>query len=149
MLSIKSIMEVEVLRERELVWTEHITYISSKISRGMWMLIKARKYLKDAMIALYASFVFPYLKYCNYIWGSTCKSKLSRLCALQNKIVRIIFMWSLDKAPKFISSSWYNAPLAYQQISHWSLYVPILHSALVEFHIFFSNFFKTNSEFHE
>ena len=41
-------------------------------------------------MALYYSFVYPYLMYCNHIWGSTYKTNLRRLVILQNKVVRII-----------------------------------------------------------
>ena len=74
-----------VIIDKELTWNEHITYINSKILKGMGMLIKARNYLnKDGLIALYNSFVFPYFTYCNHIWGSTYKSNLSKSCVLDN-----------------------------------------------------------------
>ena len=41
-------------------------------------------------MALYYSFVYPYLMYCNHIWGSTYKTNLRRFVILQNKVVRII-----------------------------------------------------------
>ena len=55
------------------------------------MIIKARNYLNEnGLMALYYSFVYPYLMYCNHIWGSTYKTNLRRLVILQNKVVRII-----------------------------------------------------------
>ena len=55
------------------------------------MIIKARHYLnRDGLLALYYSFVYPYLLYCNHIWGSTYKTNLKRLVILQNKALRII-----------------------------------------------------------
>ena len=55
------------------------------------MIIKARQYLnKQGMLSLYYSFTYPYLTYCNHIWGSTYKTSLKRLTMLQNKAVRII-----------------------------------------------------------
>ena len=41
------------------------------------------------MINLYNAFIFPYLMYCNHIWGSTYKTNLLKLQILQNKAVRI------------------------------------------------------------
>ena len=66
-------------------------HIAGKISRGIGMIIKARDYLnKDGLLALYNAFIYPYITYCNHIWGATYKSSLTRLVKLQNKIVRII-----------------------------------------------------------
>ena len=55
------------------------------------MIIKARHYLnKDGLLALYYSFVYPYLIYNNHIWGSTYKINLKHLSILQNKALRTI-----------------------------------------------------------
>ena len=55
------------------------------------MVIKARNYLnKSGLITIYYSFIYPYLTYCNHIWGCTYKTNLQRLVTLQNRIVRII-----------------------------------------------------------
>ena len=57
----------------------------------IWDLGKARKYINnDCMINLHNAFTYPYLMYCNQIWGSTYKTNLSKLQVLQNKSVRII-----------------------------------------------------------
>ena len=65
--------------------------LSGKISRGIGMIIKARQYSnKQELISLYYSFIYPYLTYCNHIWGSTYKTSLKRLTMLQNKAIIII-----------------------------------------------------------
>ena len=80
-----------VVIDNKLNWKDHIMHIAGKISRGIGMMIKAREYLnKDGLLALYNAFIFPYITYCNHIWGATYKSNLTRLVKLQNKIVRII-----------------------------------------------------------
>ena len=62
-----------------------------KIARGIRILIKARGYFNnDCMKCLYYSFIYPYLMYCNHIWGNTYKTSLSKLQVLQNKAVRVI-----------------------------------------------------------
>ena len=77
--------------DNELNWKNHIAYICGKISRGIGMIIKARSYLNQSgLMSLYHSFIYPYLTYCNQIWGSTYKTNLHRLTVLQNKAVRII-----------------------------------------------------------
>ena len=80
-----------VFIDNKLNWKDHISYISSKIARGLGMIIKARNYLnKNGLVNLYYSFIYPYLTYCNHIWGSTYKTNLQKLVILQNKVVRII-----------------------------------------------------------
>ena len=93
----QSVMETDLSKflgvyiDKKLNWKTHISYIAGKIARGIGILIKARKYFThECLITLYYSFVFPYLIYCNNIWGSTYKSNLSILQVLQNKAVRII-----------------------------------------------------------
>ena len=66
-------------------------HIAGKISRGIGMIFQARDHLnKDGLLALYSAFSYPYITYCNHIWGATYKSNLNRLVKIQNKIVRII-----------------------------------------------------------
>ena len=93
----ESICEVQktkflgVIIDKKLTWKEHIAFIAGKISRGMGMVIKARNFLnKEGLITVYYSFIYPYLIYCNLIWGCTYKTNLQRLVILQNRIVRII-----------------------------------------------------------
>ena len=45
-------------------WSNHITYINSKIAKGICIIYRARKFfLKSALINLYYAFIFPYLIY--------------------------------------------------------------------------------------
>ena len=44
----------------------------------------------DGLVNLCYSFIYPYLTYCNHIWGSTYKTNLQKLVILQNKVVRKI-----------------------------------------------------------
>ena len=64
-----------VIIDNRLCWKDHILYISGKIARGIGVILKARKYLmKDSLITLYYSFVYPYLIYCNHVWGLSCQT---------------------------------------------------------------------------
>ena len=79
--------------DNKLNWKKHISYLAGKISKGIGMIIKARHYLhKNSIIALYHSFNYPYLIYCNHIWGCDVLIKviLKKLITIQNKIARII-----------------------------------------------------------
>ena len=80
-----------VFIDNRLTWKKHIDYISGKISRGIAVILKARKLLNErALITLYYSFVYPFFTYCNHVWGNACKTHLKRLVILQKRIVRII-----------------------------------------------------------
>ena len=39
---------------------------------------------------LYYSFIYPYMIYCNQIWGSACKTNIEPLLILQKRVMRII-----------------------------------------------------------
>ena len=53
-----------VILDDKLKWTHHISYIKNKISKGMGIILNARKVLKKkVLLQLYHSFVTPYLIY--------------------------------------------------------------------------------------
>ena len=80
-----------IIIDNKLNWSKHIAYISGKIARGIGVIIKARKCLpKQSLITLYYSFIYPYLTYCNQVWGNACASHLNKLIILQKRAVRII-----------------------------------------------------------
>ena len=80
-----------VIIDSQLTWKYHISYISGKIAKGIGIIIKARKLLdRDTLITLYYSFIYPYLQYCNHVWGNTCVTYLRKLHILQKRIVRVL-----------------------------------------------------------
>ena len=80
-----------VYLDNKINWKKHISYISGKVARGIGLIIKARKMLtSDALLTLYLSVVFPYLSYCNHIWGCTYPTNLKQLLVQQKRIIRII-----------------------------------------------------------
>ena len=80
-----------VLIDDKLNWKMHINDISGKISRGIAIIVKARKLINtESLKCLYYSFIYPYLTYGNQIWGSTYKSNLEKIYVLQKKAMRII-----------------------------------------------------------
>ena len=75
----------------KLNWRDHVSFVCRKVPRGLGVTIKARKVLqKESLISLYHSFIYPYLIYCNQIWGSACKTQIEPLFILQKKALRII-----------------------------------------------------------
>ena len=80
-----------LLVDEKLTWKNHIDYISKKISKGIGILTKARPFINIITCkTLYYSFIYPYLLYCNHIWGCASKTALQRLVILQKKVIRII-----------------------------------------------------------
>ena len=77
--------------DNEINWKEQITSISGKFARGIGLIINARKMsTSDALSTLYYSFIFPYLSYCNHIWGCTYQTNSKQLVVQQKRIIRVI-----------------------------------------------------------
>ena len=76
-------------------WVQHITYVKSKVSKGIGIMYQARKYLdKNSLVNLYNTYIYPYLIYCVESWGNISQCHLNPLFILQKKILRIItFSW--------------------------------------------------------
>ena len=77
--------------DNKLSWNSHIKHISSKISKSVYIM----KYLKyifptNILKTLYQTLVFPYMNYCNIIWGSAYNNTLKPIILLQKKCIRII-----------------------------------------------------------
>ena len=71
--------------------SNHISYINSKIAKGIGIICRARKfYSKSALINLYYAFILPYLIYCVEVWGNALSTHTQPLIKLQNIIIRII-----------------------------------------------------------
>ena len=80
-----------VIIDDKLTFERHIVYTKIKISKGLGIIIKARKYLnRELLLKLYNCFVFLYLTYCVEVWGNTAEKYLDPLIKVQKKIVRVI-----------------------------------------------------------
>ena len=80
-----------VIIDDKLNWIQHITYVKTKISKGIGIMYKARNYLnKKCMSNLYHTYIYPYLIYCIEVWGNAPKCHLNPILLLQKKIIRII-----------------------------------------------------------
>ena len=80
-----------VVIDNKLSWKDHISFVCRKVARGIGVIIKARKVLhNESLKCLYYSFIYPYMIYCNQVWGSACKTNIEHLQVLQKRAVRII-----------------------------------------------------------
>jgi hypothetical protein len=128
-------------------WKPHITYLSKKIAKSIGILSLAKQTLnKDTLLQLYYSFIYPYLLYCNLIWGKATNTNIWPLFKLQKIAVRII----------------YNIPPRSSTLAHFNsaklLRLPDIHQLSVGIFMhnykmgklpeIFNHFFHFNSEFH-
>ena len=80
-----------VIIDSGLTWSEHVSYVMNKVSKGIGIINKAKHCLnKQSLVSLYNSFIYPYLIYCIEIWGSTNNYIINPLYILQKRIIRII-----------------------------------------------------------
>ena len=77
-----------VIVDDNLNWKDHVSFVCKKVARGLGVIIKARKVLRNESL-LYYSFIYPYLIYCNQVWGSACKTNIEPLFILQKRALRI------------------------------------------------------------
>ena len=80
--------------DKKLTWQRHVSYISSKIARSLYVLNRLKFKLSfNALFSLYFSLIYPHLIYCNILWGCAAKSIPNELFLLQKRAVTIINMW--------------------------------------------------------
>ena len=81
-----------VLLDENLYWKEHIKYTENKIAKNLGLLYKARPFLeRNALLALYSSYIQNYINYANIAWGSTCRTNFKKLTVIKKHAIRIIF----------------------------------------------------------
>ena len=96
-----------IIVDNKLTWTQHINELCNKVAKGIGINRKVRHILnRKSLINLYYTFIFPYLSYCNIVWGRAANDHLSRIFLLQKKILRCIFnvVYREYTAPLFMES---------------------------------------------
>ena len=80
-----------VFIDQNLKFNSHTKYISNKISKSIGILYRLKNYLPISNLrSLYFAFIYPYLLYCNLVWGGTYSIHLDPLVKLQKRAIRII-----------------------------------------------------------
>ena len=80
-----------IIIDDKLKWIHHTSYIKNTISKGMCIILKARKIMKrKVLLQLYYSFVIPYLIYCVEIWGNVSDIHLHQLITTQKKMLELL-----------------------------------------------------------
>ena len=86
-----NIVFLGVILDEHLTWKSHISHVSNKISKSTGIIRKSSFFLlKQSLLTLHYSMVYPYLQYCNVVWASTYASNLPRLVLLQKRVIRIL-----------------------------------------------------------
>ena len=137
-----------VMVDSHLTYESHINHIKGKISRGIGILYKAKKYLNEsALLTMYYAFIYPYYTYCITVWGNAFSSVLEPLIKLQKRAVRqITGAGRYDHTmPIFQSLNVLNITKLYIYSVLIFLY-KYHHQDLLNF---FADFFMTNDTFHE
>ena len=80
------IIQYGVIFDDNLDWSNHISYINTKIAKGIGIIF----FSTTALINLYHAFRFPYLICCVEVWGNALSKHVQPLIKLQNKILKII-----------------------------------------------------------
>ena len=87
--------------DSKLNWKTHAEHITIKISKGLGVIGRARNILpQNILLMLYRTMIYPYLIYCNIVWGSAKDSVIKKLLLLQKRAIRIITkssFWSSTK----------------------------------------------------
>ena len=80
-----------VMVDQHLTFESHVKYIERKITRGIAILYKAKRILKESsLLTLYNAFIYPYITYCITVLGKTYPSVLDPLIKCQKRAVRIV-----------------------------------------------------------
>ena len=88
---VESVKFLGVILDSKLSWSEHISFVRCKISKGIGIMCKARKYLSiSTLVTLYYCFIYPYITYCVEVWGGANITLLSSIIKLQKCVIRII-----------------------------------------------------------
>ena len=77
--------------DEKLKFNEHIKEVNAKVSRSIGVIYRIRDFLPSCiLLKLYNSIIYPYIFYCNSIWGGTYQVHLQRLTILQKRSIRLI-----------------------------------------------------------
>ena len=104
----KSTKFLGLLIDDQLSWKHHISHLNSKISRALFQIKQAKKFLPvNCLRTLYFSMIHPYLLYGIMAWGNAKPSLLKRTVILQKRAMRYINKSSYNShtEPLFKSSN--------------------------------------------
>ena len=126
----------------------HIEYVCKKLAKCVGIISKARKKLhKPSLITLYYSFAFPYLTYCNHVWGNNYPTTLAKLKLIQKRLIRIITCspYRAHTEPLLYAHNLVNVT----DINVYIVGIFMYHCLLGDLPDIFDNFFVRNRDVHQ
>lgn len=136
-----------VLLDESLSWKPHIMAITTKMAKSIGILGKTRHLMStEVATMLYYSMVYPYINYCNLVWGSTHQTKLEPIYRLQKRALRIISCVhrSHSSQPLFLKLG----ILSVYQVNHLQIGLFVYSSLKRVLPPFFHDMFAHNYQFH-
>jgi hypothetical protein len=136
-----------IILDDKLTWKNHISYITQKISKSIGILTRARPLLNTTILRqLYYSFLYPYIIYCNIIWGQAASITLWPLSKLQKRAVRIITNIKLRDSSQLAFKN--LRILRLPELNKFSILIFMFKYRNGLLPITFNNFYKDNRDFH-
>ena len=82
---VKCVKYLGMIVDDKLTWSQHVDYISSKITRnGAILKHISHCTLKESLLLLYHTLIELYFKYCSIVWGQCSETLRDELQTLQN-----------------------------------------------------------------
>ena len=96
---VKCVKYLGMIVDDKLTWSQHVDYISSKITCDIGILKRIRHFIpKESLLLLYHTLIEPYFKYCSIVWGQCSETLKDKLQTVQNKAARAIAKVRYDEA---------------------------------------------------
>ena len=81
-----------VLIDSHLSWRYRKDYISSKIGRGVGIIVRIRYFVPaSTLLKIYRSLIEPYISYGLIAWGQADNSSLNKIPILQKRALRLMY----------------------------------------------------------
>ena len=83
-----------VILDNKLNWAAHCNYICCKMSKGICIIMKARKVFNETtLLSLYNSLILPYISYCIHVWGKAYDTHLKNVLMLPKKFYVLLLVY--------------------------------------------------------
>ncbi len=89
---VSSIKFLGCIIDSKLKWSEHVSCVCKKVSRGIALLRASYKLLPLFVKRLiYFAFVYSHINYCLAVYGSAAKVHMNKITVLQKKAIRLMY----------------------------------------------------------
>ena len=75
----------------EFSWTNHIDYISLKLSKNVYLLSQLKHFVSaDALFLFYHAHLMSHINYASPLWSKACDTKLNRINSLHRRAIKLL-----------------------------------------------------------